>query len=157
MKQFSLNDIKQELSHKNSKELIELVLKLAKYKKENKEFAAFLLFQSDDFDSYIEELKFQLSDQFNELLFDNNYKATKQVRKIIRIANKYIKFSGSEFVQVEILMHLHDLLKPIARKKQSYAPYTTILENLKVKIVKSISKLHEDLQYDYLKITKNWD
>lgn len=157
MKQISLNEIKNELMHKNSKELISLVLKLAKYKKENKEFAGFLLFQSDDIDSYIDEIKLHLTDVFNEILFDNNYKATKQVRKIIRTANKYIKYSGSTKVQVEVLMHIHDLLKPVAKKKHTYTQYSSILEMQKIKIIKSISNLHEDLQYDYLKIVKNWD
>jgi hypothetical protein len=156
MRQYSINDIKQELSYKSSKELMSLVLKLAKYKKENKELAAYLLFQSDDVDHYIEQVKLYIKGEFDELLFDNNYKATKQVRKIIRIANKYIKYSGSDKVQVEVLLLVHDLIQPIAKKKQSYTPYTTILENQKNKIVKSISKLHEDLQHDYLKLIQNW-
>ena len=52
MKAISLNEIKQELQNLSAKETAELCLRLARYKKENKELLAYLLFNAHDVDSY---------------------------------------------------------------------------------------------------------
>ncbi|MBK9355083.1 MAG: hypothetical protein IPN09_14290 [Bacteroidetes bacterium] len=46
MKSTTLNDIKKEINQLSAKELAELFLLLAKFKKENKEYLSYLLFES---------------------------------------------------------------------------------------------------------------
>jgi hypothetical protein len=53
MKAYTINEIKTELEQSNTKKLFSLCLKLAKFKKENKELLAFLLFESGDVPAYI--------------------------------------------------------------------------------------------------------
>jgi hypothetical protein len=46
MKSTTLNDIKKEINQLSARELAELFLLLAKFKKENKEYLSYLLFES---------------------------------------------------------------------------------------------------------------
>ena len=57
MKPAVISEIKQELNTLSAKELLELCLQLAKYKKDNKELLSYLLFEADDLPSYIAGVK----------------------------------------------------------------------------------------------------
>ena len=48
MKASSLNELKKELEYRDKKELLSFCMRLAKFKKENKELLTFLLFEKDD-------------------------------------------------------------------------------------------------------------
>ena len=53
----SIQEIKKDLEKRDKKELLAYCLRLAKYKKENKELLGFLLFEADDLTGYIEKVK----------------------------------------------------------------------------------------------------
>ncbi|HQS05530.1 MAG TPA: hypothetical protein PLT16_07820, partial [Daejeonella sp.] len=57
MKPEKLSDLKKELSGLSVHELTDICLRLAKYKKENKELLTYLLFDSDKPMKYTEEVK----------------------------------------------------------------------------------------------------
>ena len=57
MKAATLKEIKTELSHVSHDALLEICLKLAKFKKENKELLTYLLLESESEDGYIETVK----------------------------------------------------------------------------------------------------
>lgn len=154
MQHYSIGDIKKNLLTLEPHELTTLCLRIAKYKKENKELLAYLLFESNNETAYIETVNEQIVDLFKEIIFNTSYKYTKQVRKILRYANKQIKYSGLPATQIEILIHFCELLKP---KIVRY--HITALENIYAQQLKKINtalaKLHEDLQYDYTQKIKN--
>ena len=54
MKAVSVNQLKKELVNCTQDELVELCLRLSKFKKENKELLTYLLFESSDEIGYIE-------------------------------------------------------------------------------------------------------
>ncbi|MDO9156299.1 MAG: hypothetical protein Q7U17_05460, partial [Sediminibacterium sp.] len=56
MKAASVHEIKQALLSNSSKELAELCLRLAKFKKENKELLTYLLFEAHNEEAYIAEV-----------------------------------------------------------------------------------------------------
>jgi hypothetical protein len=64
MKAVTVKKIKDELTHKNTTELIELCLRLSKFKKENKELLTYLLFESDAEEGYIESVKEEVDTLF---------------------------------------------------------------------------------------------
>ncbi len=51
MKAASIQELKQELQHTSLKEITELCLRLARFKKENKELLTYLLFEASDAES----------------------------------------------------------------------------------------------------------
>ena len=55
MKTASISELKQELQYRSEKEIMELCLRLARFKKENKELLTYLLFEAQDEEAYLEE------------------------------------------------------------------------------------------------------
>ena len=150
MKAASVNEIKQELKDLNPAQLAELCLRLARFKKENKELLTFLLFEAHDLSGYIDSVKQQMDENFAEINTSNIYFAKKTLRKILRIANKYIRYTGSKEAEVEILLHYLTSFKGV---KLSWHKSTALtnLYNAQIKKIKAaIDTMHEDLQYDYL-------
>ena len=151
MKPASLNELKQELSSRPQKQLLELCVKLAKFKKENKELLNFLLFESADLQSYIDSIKAEIAEQFSLVNTSNLYLAKKSFRKILRYTNKYIKYTSSKQAQVELLIHYCINLKSSGISIRKSTALTNLYNMQLKKIYKEIGSLHEDLQYDYIK------
>jgi len=151
MKAASVNDLKEELKGLPAHKLVEVCLRLAKFKKENKELLNYLLFESHNEAAYIEAVKRDIDTEFETVNSSNLYFAKKTIRKILRIANKHIKYTSSKQAEAELLIHFCETLK------QSGIPYqkSTALNNLYFsqinKAEKAVAAMHEDLQYDYQK------
>lgn len=151
MKAASVNELKEELKQLPADRLVDICLRLAKYKKENKELLNYLLFESHNEQEYINAVKTEISSGFTEVNSSNLYFAKKTIRKILRIANKHIRYTGSKHAEAELLIFF------CARLKQSGIPFqkSTALNNLYQsqlkKAGKAIDTMHEDLQYDYRK------
>ncbi|GAB4093903.1 hypothetical protein [Flaviaesturariibacter terrae] len=147
----SIADIKSALKNCDSKELTELVLRLARYKKDNKELLSYLIFHGDDLPAYLREVKEEMDEGFSEMSKSSVYLAKKTIRKVLRLANKHIRYTGSKEAEIELLLHFCLSLKgsKLALNK------STVLMNLYngqlKKIRAAIASLHEDLQYEYLR------
>jgi hypothetical protein len=149
MKAATINELKKELSALPPKQLIEMCLRLAKYKKESKELLTYLIFESDNESDYILAIKSDMDVQFEELNMDNYYYAKKGLQKIVRTISKYIKYSGIKSTEIDVLMYFCQKMKATGIKIH-YNPVIENLYNRQInKIKKSISTLHEDLQFDY--------
>ena len=151
MKASSLNEIKNELNESSNTRLIALCLRLAKYKKENKELLTYLLYQAHDEQSYIENIKTEIDTAFEEINLGNNYYIKKSLRKILRNTNKYIKYSGIAQTEVELLIYFCQKIKASIIVIDATQALQNIYLNQLKKINDAMSKLHEDLQYDYNK------
>jgi hypothetical protein len=151
MKAASISDIKQELTNVSPAKLLELCLRLAKYKKDNKELLNYLLFEANDEQAYITNVKTEMEEAFAEINKSNLYFAKKSLRKILRNTAKHISYTASKQAEVELLLHFCYNLKHSGIPIKN----TTVLHNLYQyqlkKAEKVIATLHEDLQYDYLK------
>jgi hypothetical protein len=148
MKVYGLADIKKELQFQDKTVLMELVLRLARYKKENKELLAYLLFEADNERSFIENVIAENGFMFSQLP-SNNYQMAKSMRKILRLLNKYIKFMGSKEAEIEFFISFCRNYIQYADRRGSYKPMRLIFTRQLEKIQKAIEKLHEDLQFDY--------
>jgi len=149
MKTVSIKEIKDELSNRSAKEMLELCLRLAKYKKENKELMAYLLFDSIDEAAFIERIKVEIDQQFELINPKSYYFIKKSIRKILVFVKKNIRFSSKKQTEIELLIYLctklNKLTPSIHRNPALKNLYNRQLELIK----KAISTLHEDLQYDY--------
>ena len=152
MKAASIQELKQELQHSSVKEITELCLRLARFKKENKELLTYLLFEAGNVEAYTESVKEFMQDAFREVNTSNLYFVKKSLRKILLQVNKYIKFTGNKQIEAVLLMHFCRLLKNAGIDIQkSTALHNIYLQQIK-KIRAAIDVLHEDIQYD---LTKN--
>ena len=148
MKPEKLSDIKKELSSRTIQELTEICLRIAKYKKENKELLNYLLFDSSDPLAYTEQVKLFLIEDFKALQ-NHYYYSTKSLRKIIRLMNRYAKYTGSKQVEIELSLWFCSNFLLYADLRSSHKPLQALLIRQLEKISKILPKLHEDLQYDY--------
>jgi len=149
MKAASLKEVKTELSHKSHHELMELCLRLSRFKKENKELLTYLLFETTNEEGYIESIKNAMDKEFEAINTDSYFYIRKSIRKILRLIKKYIRYSQNKETEVELLLYyanrLHNFSPSIFKSKA--------LENLYIRnmdfIKKKVALLHEDLQYDF--------
>ena len=149
MKTATVKELKEELSTYSQKELLAICLRLSRFKKENKELLTYLLFESKDEMAFIENVKAEIDFQFEQVNTKSYYFIKKSVRKILRSLKKYIRYSQKKQTEVEVLIYF-------CHKLSSFQPSINrnrVLQNLYQQQVsnirKTITKLHEDLQYDY--------
>jgi len=151
MKAATVHEIKQELLDLSPTRLAELCLRLAKFKKDNKELLTYLLFEAADEGAYIASIKKAIDDEFADLPKPNLYLTKKSLRKVLRITAKQIRYTGSPQVEVELLTYFLRKLKDSGIRYMD-SPVLVNLYNGQLKKVKGvIAGLHEDLQYDYLR------
>lgn len=146
---YGVQDIKKELQHLDHSQLSELCLRLVRYKKENKELTGYLLFDADNDRAFIDSLVAENGFMFSQLPH-NNYQLAKSLRKILRLLAKYIKFMASGEAELELLINFcRNYVQYVDRRASSYKPLRLIFTRQLDKIRKAITKLHEDLQFDY--------
>jgi hypothetical protein len=145
---YGLQDIKKEMQHLRPEQMTELFLRLARYKKENKELLAYLLFEADNEVTFIEKVKAEAGFMFSQLPV-HSYNAAKSMRKILRLLSKYTKFMGSKEAEIDLLLNFCTNYIQYGDRKSSYKPLRLILIRQIIKIKTLIGKLHEDMQYDY--------
>jgi hypothetical protein len=145
---YGLQDIKKELQHLSSLQIADLCLRLGRYKKENKELLAYLLFEADNEQAFIEKIKAEVGFMFSQLP-SQSYLAAKYIRKILRLISKYNKFIGSKQAEIDLLLNFCYNYIQYSDRKTSYKPLRLILTRQVLKIQTLISKLDEDLQLDF--------
>jgi len=148
MKSASIKELKAALHNLSPQEMLEVCLLMSKYKKENKELLSYLLYEADNEHQYIENIKLEIDTYFENLVAFSFSNMLKKLRKALRIANKYIKFSGSKNVEVAVLIYVCIKIKPLAMQSTSTALLNLYNRQI-IKIDKALLKLEEDLQYDY--------
>lgn len=151
LKTATINEIKDELQSLSPSGVAALCLRLAKFKKENKELLTYLLFEAHDLNAYIESVKKEIDLLFADINNSNIYFAKKSIRKILRITNKHIRYTGSEQAETELLIYFCSKLKSSGIRIRTSTALTNLYNQQLKKIEKALAELHEDLQYDYLK------
>jgi hypothetical protein len=149
MKAVSVKEISQELLNRSPKELRDLCLRLSRFKKENKELLTYLLFESSDEESYIESVKKEIDQQFEQVNRKSYYFMKKGLRRILLNIRKYIRYSQNKKTEIDLLIYYCSKMRkftPSIQKNKALANfYTRQTETIREKL----SCLHEDLQYDY--------
>lgn len=151
MKARPLNELKKELEHLSAKELAALCLRLAKHKTENKELLGYLLYDADEQERFVEEVKAEMDADFATMNTDTVFFAKKTLRKILRNVSKYAKFSANKQVETELLLYFCKLFQESGLPIHAHALLFNMQARLHKKISTLIKGLHEDLQYDYQK------
>ena len=149
MKAATVTEIKKELQHRSSEELLNYCLHLSRFKKENKELLTYLLFEAHDEAEYIEGIKVEVEELFSEININSYFYIKKSVRKILRRIKTYIRYSKKKETEVELLLHFCEQLKKMKPSMTGSVALHGIYKRQIIVLEKSIGLLHEDLQYDY--------
>jgi len=157
MKAAPAKEIKNALAELSQSDLMTLCLRLSRFKKENKELLTYLLFEAGDEASYIASVKGEIDYELEQVNRRNYFFIKKGLRKILRMVKKYIRYSGNKETEVILLLYFCQRLRAF----QPSIGRSRVLKNMyfqqKKVIGTAITKLHEDLQYDYLQELKEAD
>jgi len=149
MKAVTVKELRKELSHRSPNEILDLCLRLSRFKKENKELLTYLLFEAGDELGYIAGVKEIIDEKFELLETKGNYILRKKIRSILTLTKKYCRYSLKKETEVDLILHFCKKLKEhiptFHTNKRLYNLYYGQLELVR----KRVSVLHEDLQYDY--------
>src|SRR5512137_2763984 len=111
MKAVTVKELSKELLNRTPKELRDLCLRLARFKKENKELLTYLLFESSSEAAYVESIKKEVDQQFEQINKKSYYLIKKSFRKILRGIRKYCRYSLRKETEVELLVYFCQKLK----------------------------------------------
>ncbi len=149
MKAVTAKELKQELNNQTTKELQELCLRLARFKKENKELLTYLLFESENESSYIESIKQYIDEQFELINTKSYFYIRKSVRKILTHTKKYIRYTLNKETEAELLLYFCKKLKEFSPSIKNSVQLQNMYNRQLLLVKKIVSTLHEDLQYDF--------
>ncbi|WP_034893481.1 hypothetical protein [Gillisia sp. Hel_I_29] len=151
MKAATVSQIKKELKFKSTDELMELCLRLSKFKKENKELLTYMLFESADEEAFIASVKAEIDADLKNINTKNFYYIKKSLRKILKNVKKYIRYSPKKETEIELLIYFCEQLKDFKPSIKRNATMMNLYNRQVASIKKTLSGLHEDLQFDYEK------
>ena len=149
MKTATIKELKDELGHYSREELLNYCLRMAKFKKENKELLTYLLFEASNEAHYIEGLKELIDERFSEINTSNYYYIKKSIRKILREIKKHLRYSKNKETAVELLIYFCQKLALMQPSMNTSIALQNIYQRQLILIRKTIKTLDEDLQYDY--------
>jgi hypothetical protein len=144
----SLPELRRALSNVPVALVPDLCLRMARYKKENKEFLSYLLFEADDEPGYIRNIKTGIDQLFNELSRATPYLAKKGLRKALAFTNQRIRYSGQKRTEAELLIYFCQKFRKEVPFRNNVTIRNIYLRQM-LRIKKTIASLHEDLQFDY--------
>jgi len=149
MKAAKVSELKKELKSRSPEEVLEICLRLSKFKKENKELLTYLLYEIDDETAYIKSIKEEVDELFAEINTTSYYFIKKSLRKILRVIKKYCRYSQKKDTEAELLLYYCARLKRYNPSIFKNVALSNLYYRQIDSIRKIISSLHEDLQYDF--------
>ncbi|MBU3822791.1 hypothetical protein KO566_12025 [Flavobacteriaceae bacterium XHP0103] len=149
MKAVPLKDIKNELNHLPASNLVDVCLRLSRFKKENKELLTYLLFESSNEELYIDSIKKHIDSSFEEINKKSFFYIRKSIRKILSQTKKFIRYSQKKETEVELLLYFCKKLKDFKPSIKNSQQLQNMYNRQIALANKAIASLHEDLQYDY--------
>jgi hypothetical protein len=151
MQAASVSEIKKQLNNLSKADLLDMCLRLSKFKKENKELLTYLLFEAQSEEQYIINCKSEIELQFSSINKSNIFFAKKSIRKILRLVVKFSRYSGIDTTEIDLRIFYCQQLLASKIPFKNYAALNNLYQNQIDKIEKLVAELHPDLQYDYQK------
>jgi hypothetical protein len=145
----SLNELKRALEDLDAGQLKSLCLRLAKFKKDNKELLTYLLFEEQDESGYVESVKREITGLFSEISNLNTYYLKKSLRRILKLVNKQIRYSGVPETELALRIHFCQQIQEAGMPVTKSVVLMNMYDQQLKKIHQVLGKLHEDLQSDY--------
>lgn len=139
------------MNHLSQEELIQITLRLARLKKDNKELLSYLLFWAEDEIDFRNEIKHEIREGFAQIESRRFYLIKKSIRKVLKIPKQAIKYSDDPITAVELLMCFCEEMLKFRPAIHSQKILVNLLETQVKAIEKYLSKIEPDLRHDYQK------
>ncbi len=149
MQTATITELKKELRLLPPSEVMDICLRLARFKKDNKELLTYLLFEAKNEDAYIQSIQHELDEEMPNVKSHSIYLTKKSLRKVLRQLDKYIRYSGNKQTEATLRLYFVRKIKETGIPVSRSQVLTNIYQGQLKKIKAAISKLHEDLQYDF--------
>ena len=149
MKAASLSTIKTELKQRKPEELLDICLRLGRFKKENKELLTYLLFEAGDEQSYVKLLMLDVDDMMDEINMSHLYYVKKGLQKIVRSLNKSLRYSGNKQTEAEVRLYFCQQMRASGIQLDRHSVINNLFHREIKRVEKAIEKLHPDLQADF--------
>jgi hypothetical protein len=149
MKAAGVRELKKELLFRSHKDLVDICLNMAKFKKDSKELLTYLLFEASNEQGYRDSIREEIQERFEEINTTSFYYIKKGIRKILRDVKKYIRYSKNKETEVELLLFVYKNMIDFSPSIRRSSVLRALLERELISTKKKIDRLHEDLQYDY--------
>lgn len=151
MKSSSINEIKKALKDLEKEQLAEMLIKLARLKKENKVFLDYWLFEAHDQERYLNEVKSEISEEFKSVN-PNPLFAKKTLRKIIKVIKSSAKLLHEPEYEIDLWLYYCKEFHQLKFSKKILPPVIlNLYKNPFNRIQKLLPLVHEDLQFDFNK------
>ena len=144
----TIEDIKKELQTLPAKKVLELTLKLARFKKENKELLTYLLFEAGDTEGYVQSLQIEIDEMMADIHKAPSAVVKKQLRRITRLITRQGKYMASKSAAAELHLHFCTSISQHPENLLNITSAQTIYQQQVNKLSKLIPTLESDLQYD---------
>ncbi|MDG1873202.1 MAG: hypothetical protein P8J27_04785 [Mariniblastus sp.] len=149
MKAATLHELRQNLVKLDHGEILDACVRLARFKKDNKELLTYLLFQSQNESGYVNSVCQEMDALFKTINSTSLYLAKKTIRKIVRWLEKRIKYSGINETEIALRLHFCNRLNSSGiRLDRSKVIFNMFQSQLK-KVDKTVHKFHPDIQAEY--------
>lgn len=145
----TIHIIKKQLQSLPKEVLIEHCLRMAKYKKDNKELLNYLLFEQEYEEDYISEIKVDINNAFAGINKETFYYAKKNIRRIHKMTVKHIKHSGKKETEIELLIFFCLRMRNCGVSFKESKVMTNLYQRQITNIEKALRTLHEDIRIDY--------
>ena len=149
MQTASISEIRKELNNLPAEALRTMCLRLAAYKKDNKELLTYLLFEADNEQAFVRNVKEEVSGLVEGMNKSSLYLAKKTIRKILRVVNRSIAYSQNAETKVELLIFFCESIKRTGLPIHESPVLLNLYRRQQDAISKALAQLHEDLRFDY--------
>lgn len=140
----TLSELKKALVQLPHDELLDVCLRLTKFKIDNKELLTYLLLKSHDEPAYAEGLCDEIDRQFRD-----QPPHKRMLRKIVRWMDRCLRFSGNKETELQVRIHFCRCVADIAPKMKRCRVTANLYATQLSKIEKTLDKVHPDLQFDF--------
>lgn len=144
-----MQDLKAQLKQLDEAELQQLVIRLARFKKENKEFLSYILFMEADTRQYIKDVGLETEELFRQMKGNTLYQCMKSLRKVIRQLTKYIRFASNKVVETELLLLCCRCMQQHFGNIEDSVQLQRLYDRVWLRAEKALAALHEEKQSDY--------
>jgi hypothetical protein len=149
MNVLSISEVKKNLKHLTDDELCVIMIKLAKFKKVNKEYLSFLLLNESNESLYVEEVKEHLTELLENVNQNSIQYAKKTLRKVLRVLRQCSDFSEKDVTQLDLSVFFCNELNKLQKSIRNHSIVQGMYNREITKIDKIMKGMHEDLVADY--------